>query len=295
MTKPTALQARRSGQSFHPTHYLRVFYKRRWVAIPGFLLVFLSGAVDSVRTVPIYQSSAQLMIEKPRAGRRASPACSRSATPGTTTATCRRSTRSCRAALSGRVVQARETRFRPEHVPPSPSSRSAWAGCSARRDRPSRACCRPPPKRPPRRWRPRARSRDGARAVGGHQRVPGRPDDRADSRVEPRRNPVSIAGCRIRGVGGQRGRQSVQALHAGVAPRRVEGGQQLARRSVEGTAGQGGHGRSRLAAVQGNEQRGGGGRPPEHRPAETHRDPDAGRRRGSSSSASTRPTSSIWR
>ena len=64
MTKPTALQARRSGQSFHPTHYLRVFYKRRWVAIPGFLLVFLSGAVDSVRTVPIYQSSAQLMIEK---------------------------------------------------------------------------------------------------------------------------------------------------------------------------------------------------------------------------------------
>ena len=55
---------RPSSQAFHPTHYLRVFYKRRWIAIPGFLLVFLSGAIDSVRTVPIYQATTQLMIEK---------------------------------------------------------------------------------------------------------------------------------------------------------------------------------------------------------------------------------------
>ena len=123
MTKPAATQPRKSpGQSFHPTHYLRVFYKRRWVAIPGFLLVFFTGAADSVRTVPIYQSSAQLMIEK-------------SARRGTTITgvleerdawyddgflpTQHKILQS--RALAARVVEARETRFRPEHVPPSPS------------------------------------------------------------------------------------------------------------------------------------------------------------------------------
>jgi capsular exopolysaccharide synthesis family protein len=48
----------------HPTEYLRVLYKRRWVAIPGFLLIFLTGAIDSVRTVPIYEARTQLLIEK---------------------------------------------------------------------------------------------------------------------------------------------------------------------------------------------------------------------------------------
>lgn len=122
MTKPTALQARRSGQSFHPTHYLRVFYKRRWVAIPGFLLVFLSGAVDSVRTVPIYQSSAQLMIEK--TARRATSITGvleeRDAWYDDGYLPTQHKILQSRL-LSGRVVQARETRFRPEHVPPSPS------------------------------------------------------------------------------------------------------------------------------------------------------------------------------
>jgi polysaccharide biosynthesis transport protein len=50
--------------SWHPTDYVRVLYKRRWVAIPGFLLVFLSGAIGSLRTVPIYEARTQLMIEK---------------------------------------------------------------------------------------------------------------------------------------------------------------------------------------------------------------------------------------
>lgn len=53
-----------SKTAWHPTDYLRVLYKRRWVAIPGFLLVFLSGAIGSVRTVPIYEARTQLMIEK---------------------------------------------------------------------------------------------------------------------------------------------------------------------------------------------------------------------------------------
>ncbi len=53
-----------SKSTWHPTDYLRVLYKRRWVALPGFLLVFLSGAIGSVRTVPIYEARTQLMIEK---------------------------------------------------------------------------------------------------------------------------------------------------------------------------------------------------------------------------------------
>jgi capsular exopolysaccharide synthesis family protein len=34
------------------------------VAIPGFLLVFLSGAIGSIRTVPVYEARTQIMIEK---------------------------------------------------------------------------------------------------------------------------------------------------------------------------------------------------------------------------------------
>jgi len=48
----------------HPTEYLGIVSKRRWVAIPGFLLIFLTGAIDSVRAVPIYEARAQLLIEK---------------------------------------------------------------------------------------------------------------------------------------------------------------------------------------------------------------------------------------
>jgi capsular exopolysaccharide synthesis family protein len=50
--------------AWHPTDYLRVLYKRRWIAMSGFLLVFLSGAIGSVRTVPVYEAQTQLMIEK---------------------------------------------------------------------------------------------------------------------------------------------------------------------------------------------------------------------------------------
>ncbi|MGE5834602.1 MAG: GumC family protein, partial [Acidobacteriota bacterium] len=120
MTK--SAQARRSSaQSFHPTHYLRVFYKRRWVAIPGFLLVFLSGAVDSVRTVPIYQATAQLMIEK--SARRATSINTvlqeRDAWYDDGFLPTQHKILQSRA-LAARVVDARELRFRPEAVPPSP-------------------------------------------------------------------------------------------------------------------------------------------------------------------------------
>jgi capsular exopolysaccharide synthesis family protein len=123
MTKPAAAQSRKApGQSFHPTHYLRVFYKRRWVAIPGFLLVFFTGAADSVRTVPIYQASAQLMIEK--SARRATSITGvleeRDAWYDDGFLPTQHKILQSRA-LAARVVAARDTRFRPEHVPPGPS------------------------------------------------------------------------------------------------------------------------------------------------------------------------------
>jgi uncharacterized protein involved in exopolysaccharide biosynthesis len=57
----------RQGQnrtSWHPSDYLRVLYKRRWVAVPGFLLVFLWGAIGTIRTVPIYEARTQILIDK---------------------------------------------------------------------------------------------------------------------------------------------------------------------------------------------------------------------------------------
>ena len=66
MTPPNtpATSSQPAAAKFHPTDHLRTFYKRRWVAIPGFLLVFLSGALTSLRTVPIYEARTQLLIEK---------------------------------------------------------------------------------------------------------------------------------------------------------------------------------------------------------------------------------------
>jgi len=49
---------------WHPTDYLRVLFKRRWVALPGFLLVFLTGAIGTIRAVPVYEARTQLLVEK---------------------------------------------------------------------------------------------------------------------------------------------------------------------------------------------------------------------------------------
>jgi capsular exopolysaccharide synthesis family protein len=48
----------------HLLDYVRVLYKRRWIAIPVFLLVFIVGAVNAVRQTPVYRARTQLMIQK---------------------------------------------------------------------------------------------------------------------------------------------------------------------------------------------------------------------------------------
>jgi polysaccharide biosynthesis transport protein len=48
----------------HLMDYVRVVYKRRWIAIPALLVVFLVGALNSFRTTPLYEARTQLLIEK---------------------------------------------------------------------------------------------------------------------------------------------------------------------------------------------------------------------------------------
>src|SRR5215469_2320059 len=52
------------GATRHLTDYIRILHKRRWIALPAFLIVFVSGVVSSLSTMPVYEATAQLMIEK---------------------------------------------------------------------------------------------------------------------------------------------------------------------------------------------------------------------------------------
>ena len=119
-TAPVRSNVPKTG--LHPTEYLRVLYKRRWVAIPGFLLIFLSGAIDSVRTVPIYEARTQLLIEKD--ARRATSLNSvledgNSWYEDDFYPTQQRILQS--RMLAERTVQSLEKKVRPEQVPPGPS------------------------------------------------------------------------------------------------------------------------------------------------------------------------------
>jgi len=44
--------------------YLRVLYRRRWVAVPVFLVLFVTSAINTVRTTPVYEATAEILIEK---------------------------------------------------------------------------------------------------------------------------------------------------------------------------------------------------------------------------------------
>ncbi len=57
----TGSQAAEQGN--HLVEYFRVFYKRRWVALPVFLIVVVASAINTFRTVPRYASTARILIE----------------------------------------------------------------------------------------------------------------------------------------------------------------------------------------------------------------------------------------
>lgn len=47
----------------HVMDYVRVLYKRRWIAGPVFVIVFALGAINALRETPIYEAHAQVLIE----------------------------------------------------------------------------------------------------------------------------------------------------------------------------------------------------------------------------------------
>lgn len=53
-----------TGHAMHLTDYLRILYKRRWTAGLAFLLIFVLGAVDTLKKTAIYEADTQLLIEK---------------------------------------------------------------------------------------------------------------------------------------------------------------------------------------------------------------------------------------
>lgn len=61
---PTAALTHNAAEDKHLMDYVRVLYKRRWIALPVFLIVAVVGAVNTLRQTPIYQGRVQLLIEK---------------------------------------------------------------------------------------------------------------------------------------------------------------------------------------------------------------------------------------
>jgi capsular exopolysaccharide synthesis family protein len=61
---PVPARSESAGEDKHLWDYARVVYKRRWIAVPAFLLVFSGMTFNSLRETPLYRSQAQLLIEK---------------------------------------------------------------------------------------------------------------------------------------------------------------------------------------------------------------------------------------
>lgn len=51
------------GEETHLLDYVRMLYKRRWLAVTAFLVVFVAGVVYTFTKTPIYQAKVQLLIE----------------------------------------------------------------------------------------------------------------------------------------------------------------------------------------------------------------------------------------
>ena len=55
--------SRQMAEETHVLDYVRVLYKRRWMGLPVFLIVFIVGALNALRQTPVYQGRTQLLIE----------------------------------------------------------------------------------------------------------------------------------------------------------------------------------------------------------------------------------------
>src|ERR1700730_7629311 len=55
------------GNEIHLVDYVKVLYKRRWVALTAFTIVVLSVALYTFTATPIYEARVQVLIEKENA------------------------------------------------------------------------------------------------------------------------------------------------------------------------------------------------------------------------------------
>ena len=62
--QPPAARQESVAEEKHLWDYVRVVYKRRWIALPALLLVFSTMTFNSMRETPVYRSQVQLLIEK---------------------------------------------------------------------------------------------------------------------------------------------------------------------------------------------------------------------------------------
>jgi len=63
-TSPAASVGHHTADERHVMDYVRTVYRRRWIAIPVFLLVIVAGSLNAVRETPVYRARTQLMIDK---------------------------------------------------------------------------------------------------------------------------------------------------------------------------------------------------------------------------------------
>src|SRR5262245_56177098 len=62
--KPQLSYGLETSGEIHLLDYVKILYKRRWLALTSFALVFLSTVFYTFSTVPIYQARVQVLIEK---------------------------------------------------------------------------------------------------------------------------------------------------------------------------------------------------------------------------------------
>jgi len=63
-TSPATKAGHQQQEERHILDYVRIIYKRRWLAIPVFAAVVVMGVLNAVRETPIYRARTQLVIEK---------------------------------------------------------------------------------------------------------------------------------------------------------------------------------------------------------------------------------------
>lgn len=61
---PAVPQGEALADEKHIRDYARILYKRRWIAIPAFLIVFVTMTVNTLRETPLYQGRVLMQIEK---------------------------------------------------------------------------------------------------------------------------------------------------------------------------------------------------------------------------------------